>query len=222
MNERHTAESEEPRAPGAATERPDGPPSAPHHSSSIIHHPSFRRSKWVYVVSVSVLLAGAALALTLMAPSRGPVAAADALRRAGRYPEALVRYQDLLARRPDDPEALWGVALTHLARRDPALALQYLNRYLRKHPRGRHAEEARQAVDDQRAAYIASQRPSPELAPGPPPEPPPPPESPPEPGRAPPPERPEELWPPAPEAREPPEAPEPPEPLPAPEPAPIR
>ena len=123
--------------------------------------------KWAYVIGAAVFLAGAAVALTLLTPRRTDCARADALRVAGRYPEALDAYQDLLARDPNHEEALWGVAQVHLARRNPAMALQYLNRYLQKHPKGLHAAEARAALARVRGAYVDSQKPSPELSPGP-------------------------------------------------------
>ena len=123
--------------------------------------------KWVYIASVSVLLAATAFLLTVISTRHNPVAAADSLRQAGRYSEALDRYQDVLARDPANEKALWGVAQTHLARNDPAMALEYLNRYLGKHPRGRYATEARQALDQARAALVAGRKPSPELTPEP-------------------------------------------------------
>lgn len=125
------------------------------------------RGKWLYVGSVAVLLAGAALALTLLAPRQGPLARADELREAGRYSEALDLYQTVLSRDPDNAEALWGAAATHLARSDHAMALDYLSRYIRVHPRGRHTHEASLALGRTRRLLVESQTPSPELAPEP-------------------------------------------------------
>jgi tetratricopeptide (TPR) repeat protein len=126
-----------------------------------------RRGKWVYVLSVAVLLAGGAVALTLLTPRPGPVAQAERLREAGRHSEALDLYQAALAQDPSNAEALWGVAATHMARADYAMALDYLNRYLRAHPRGKHAHEAALALGRARRALVESQSPSPELAPEP-------------------------------------------------------
>ena len=81
-----------------------------------------RRGKWVYVLSVALLLAGGAVALTLLTPRHDPVAQADRLREAGRHSEALDLYQAALAQDPNNAEALWGVAATHLARADHAPA----------------------------------------------------------------------------------------------------
>ncbi len=122
--------------------------------------------RWVYIASVSILFAVTAFLLTVISARRDPVAAADSLRKAGRYSEALDQYQDLLARDPDNERALWGVAQTHLARHDPPMAIEYLNRYLQKHPRGERAADARQALEQVRAALVAGRKPSPELAPG--------------------------------------------------------
>ncbi len=123
--------------------------------------------KWVYVGSVSVLFAGTAFLLTLLSVRHNPLAAADAARAQGRYPEALDRYQDVLSRDPGNAAALWGVAETHLARRDPAMAIEYLNRYLQADPHGKHAEDARRALEQTRGSLIADRTPSPELSPGP-------------------------------------------------------
>ncbi len=128
------------------------------------------RGKWVYIVSVSVLLAGTAVALTLLTPRRTAVDAADQLREAGRYAEALDRYQAILADDPGNEDALWGVAVTHTARSDYAMALEYLNQYLRAHPRGKHAHEASLALGRARRSLVESATASPELAPGPGPE----------------------------------------------------
>ncbi|MBM3476747.1 MAG: tetratricopeptide repeat protein, partial [Armatimonadetes bacterium] len=127
------------------------------------------RFKAAYVITAAVMLALAAVVLTLVTPRRDEVQTADRLRAEGRLPEALDLYQDTLAKDPHDEGALWGVAATHLARRDTALALEYLNRYLRRYPRGRHSAEARAALGRVRAAYVREQKPSPELAPSPPP-----------------------------------------------------
>jgi tetratricopeptide (TPR) repeat protein len=123
--------------------------------------------KWAYVISVAVLLAGTAVMLTVLTPGRDPVRSADALRSQGDYPSALDAYQGVLAAEPDDPEALWGVAQTHLARRDSAKALDYLNRYLQKHPKGVHVAEARAALTRVRGSYVDNRQPTPELAPAP-------------------------------------------------------
>ncbi len=125
------------------------------------------RGKWLYVASVAALLAGAAVALTLLTPRRGPVAQADQLREAGRYSEALDLYQTVLSGDPNNAQALWGVAATHIARSDHAMALDYLNRYLRAHPRGKHAHEASLALGRTRRLLVESETPSPELAPEP-------------------------------------------------------
>jgi tetratricopeptide (TPR) repeat protein len=130
---------------------------------------SKRQVKLAYVLSAAIMLAGAAVALTLLAPRRDEVSTADRLRSEGRYAEALDLYQDTLAKDPTNEEALWGVAATHLARQDPPSALDYLNRYLRRYPRGRHSTEARSALGKLRGAYVENRKPSPELNPGTPP-----------------------------------------------------
>jgi tetratricopeptide (TPR) repeat protein len=127
------------------------------------------RFKAAYVITAAVMLALAAVVLTLVAPRRDEVRAADAMRAEGHLLEALDLYQDTLARDPQDEGALWGVAATHLARRDSAMALEYLSRYLRRYPRGTHSTEARVALAKVRGEYVQAQKPSPELAPNPPP-----------------------------------------------------
>ena len=126
-----------------------------------------RRYKLVYVITAAIMLAVAAVALTRIAPRPHEVRAADALRKQGRLPQALDLYQDVLAREPHNEGALWGVAATHLARQDADLALEYLNRYLSRYPRGKHSAEARGALGRVRALYVQNAAPSPELAPGP-------------------------------------------------------
>jgi len=123
--------------------------------------------KTAYVVTAAVMLAVGAVALTLITPHRSEVQQADALRADGRLPQALDLYQDVLAKDPHNEGALWGVAATHLARQDPAMALEYLNRYLRRYPRGKHATEAKTALGRVRGTFIQAQRPSPELVPAP-------------------------------------------------------
>jgi tetratricopeptide (TPR) repeat protein len=128
-----------------------------------------RQVKIAYVLSAAIMLAGAAVALTLLAPRSSEVSTAGRRRSEGRYGEALDLYQDTLARDPTNEDALWGVAATHLARQDPPSALDYLNRYLRRYPRGRYSTEARSALAKLRGAYVERREPSPELNPGTPP-----------------------------------------------------
>jgi len=123
------------------------------------------RFKAVYVVAAALLLALAAVALTLTAGRHDEVRTADAMRAEGRLSEALDLYQDTLARDPHNEGALWGVAATHLARHDSPMTLEYLSRYLRRYPRGPHSAEARAALGRVRGELIRAQQPSPELAP---------------------------------------------------------
>lgn len=126
------------------------------------------RHKVAYVIGAATLLALAAVALTLLPPTRDTIAKADALRERGDLLGALDLYQEVLAEDPNNERALWGVAAAHLARQDRRMGLEYLNRYLNRHPRGRYATEAQQTLQRVRGDYVAAEQPSPELVPSPP------------------------------------------------------
>ncbi|HJN15477.1 MAG TPA: tetratricopeptide repeat protein, partial [Armatimonadota bacterium] len=92
-----------------------------------------------------------------------PVDDAHALREQADYSAALDIYQTTLAEDPNHPEALWGVAVTHVARQDSEMAADYLNRYIQRHPRGEHIVMARQKLAEIRGLFIETSTPAPEL-----------------------------------------------------------
>jgi tetratricopeptide (TPR) repeat protein len=74
-------------------------------------------------------------ALTLAPTYLGAmVNAGHALRMLGRYPEAIRMAQQVLARAPDDSDALFLVGAVSFARGDDAQAQMYLERFLQTNP----------------------------------------------------------------------------------------
>lgn len=70
----------------------------------------------------------------------------------GNYRGALMRYQDALDYKPNDPTAIFRLATTYEKVKQPKPAARYLVLYLRLAPLGEHAEEAKQMQERLRPA----------------------------------------------------------------------
>lgn len=71
------------------------------------------------------------------------VALGHTLRMLGRYDQALRMGREVLARKPDDGDALHLMGLVHYARGEEAAAANYLRRFLETRPELEVAQEAR-------------------------------------------------------------------------------
>ena len=88
------------------------------------------------------------------------VALGHTLRMLGRYDQALRMGREVLARKPDDGDALHLMGLVHYARGDEAAAIEYLNRFLETRPELEAAQEARGLLEILEGNVIAQEEPS--------------------------------------------------------------
>jgi cytochrome c-type biogenesis protein CcmH/NrfG len=90
------------------------------------------------------------------------VNAGHTLRLLGRYDQAIRMGQQVLARRKDDPDALFLLGASHFARGDNASAANYLKRFLGTNPEVEAVTEAHgmlQIIDDQIVPAVPSEDP---------------------------------------------------------------